>query len=227
MKNKFIITLIAGMLISFSTYSVTIDLRQEYSDNSKILKSRALISHRFNNGFGFSLENKWQSSGKHADRPFNDIISNGNESTISYQHQVNQSIYFQPDIAFENSTDKSNYMPSLRTHYKINEKIYIAARYRYEYIRNTKKNIDDEHINRGDIWLGYKVGKWRYEYNFIYKYSDQLKFNNTHEDYEHDLKIAYVINKNWTPYYQIGNHSVRKTTNERQTRLRIGVQYSF
>jgi hypothetical protein len=52
-------------------------------------------------------------------------------------------------------------------------------------------------------------------------------YDNDKWDYEQDLKVAYNINKQWTPYVQVGDVSVRKTTDERQTRFRIGVQYNF
>ncbi|MBU9808253.1 porin, partial [Rahnella sp. SL6] len=81
--------------------------------------------------------------------------------------------------------------------------------------------------NRGEIWLGYKIADWRFEYNYIYKHSDQILYDNDKWDYEQDLKVAYNINKQWTPYVQVGDVSVRKTTDERQTRFRIGVQYNF
>ena len=64
------------------------------------------------------------------------------------------------------------------------------------------------------------------EYELNYKKSeDEILSNNEKEEWAHDLKIAYKWNKNWVPYAAIGNIPGSKTTDERQTRYRIGVQY--
>lgn len=43
----------------------------------------------------------------------------------------------------------------------------------------------------------------------------------------HNVKLAYKYDKNWTPYAEVGNVEGSKTTDERQTRFRVGVQYNF
>ncbi|HDG1680040.1 TPA: hypothetical protein PFE14_000460 [Kluyvera ascorbata] len=150
-------------LASASASAVTIDLRHEYTDTSQGQKDRVLISHRFANGFGFSVEAKTKSGGEHSDKAFNDVVDNG-----------------------------------------------------------------DEHVNRGDLWLGYKTGAWTFEGNYLYKKSeDYNRYNNGKDDYELDLKVAYSIDKNWKPYAQIGNVSVSSDEDDRQTRYRVGVQYTF
>ncbi|MDU4095617.1 MAG: oligogalacturonate-specific porin KdgM family protein, partial [Pantoea sp.] len=45
--------------------------------------------------------------------------------------------------------------------------------------------------------------------------------------YEQNVKALWKFNKSWAPYVEVGDISVRKTTDERQTRLRIGLQYKF
>ncbi|TBL93785.1 porin, partial [Klebsiella oxytoca] len=46
-------------------------------------------------------------------------------------------------------------------------------------------------------------------------------------DWTHDFKLTYKFDKNWSPYMAIGNVSGSKSTDERQTRYRVGVKYSF
>lgn len=105
--------------------------------------------------------------------------------------------------------------------------IYLNGRYRYEYTRETKKGKDDVKTNRGEFWLGYRYQDWRLEYNYIYKHSDQVRFNNNKWDYEHNLKVLWNYDASWAPYTEVGNVSASKTTDQRQTRLRIGLQYKF
>lgn len=62
---------------------------------------------------------------------------------------------------------------------------------------------------------------------FTGKSEDYIRYDNGKNDYERDLKVACSIDKNWKPYAQIGNVSVNSTDDDRQTRLRVGVQYTF
>lgn len=59
------------------------------------------------------------------------------------------------------------------------------------------------------------------------KSEDEILANKEKEEWSHDLKVAYKWDKNWKPYVAIGNVAGSKTTDERQTRYRVGVQYSF
>jgi len=55
--------------MSFAASAVTVDLRHEFIDGGKSDKSnadRVSVSHRFDNGFGFSVEAKWKSGGDNA-----------------------------------------------------------------------------------------------------------------------------------------------------------------
>jgi len=215
-------------LASASAGAVTIDLRHEYTDDSKAQKDRVLISHRFANGFGFSVEAKTKSGGEHSDKAFNDIVDNGDEYVLSYQFNAAPEITIQPGFALETSSSKAIYKPYIRGQYSFENGFYIAARYRYEYTRETGYGKEDDHTNRGDLWLGYKVQKWTIEGNYLYKKSDNyFRYNDGKDDYELDLKVAYAIDKNWKPYAQIGNVSVHSTDDDRQTRFRVGVQYTF
>ncbi len=81
--------------------------------------------------------------------------------------------------------------------------------------------------NRGEFWLGYNFTDWRIEYNYIYKHSDQIRFDNKKWDYEHNLKARWKYSKALAPYIEVGNISVHKNSDERQTRMRTGIQYSF
>ena len=219
-----------GMLAfaSASAHAVTVDLRHEYTDDSKAQKDRVLISHRFANGFGFSVEAKSKSGGEHSRKVFNDVVDNGSEYVVSYQFNATSEIAIQPGLALETSSSKSIYKPYIRGQYNFSNGIYFAVRYRYEYVRDTSVDKDDEHINRGDVWLGYKTGAWAFEGNYLYKKSEDVnRYDNGKDDYELNFKTAYSIDKNWKPYVEIGNVSVRNTTDERQTRYRVGVQYSF
>lgn len=224
-KNRLL--LCSLLLVSASSQAVTLDVRHEWLDDSKQHKDRFMVSHRFDNGFGFSLEAKWKSGGDNQNKAFTDLVDSGTESTVSYHYKVTPTWFLQPGFTLESGSDYSIYKPFLTTGYQFESGIYFNVRYRYEYIHSTKENTEDKKTNRGEFWLGYRLAGWRFEYNYIYKYSDQVLYDNDKWDYEQDLKVSYNINKQWTPYVQVGDVSVRKTADDRQTRLRIGLQYNF
>lgn len=226
MKKLTVLMLLA--LASASASAVTIDVRHEFTDDSKAQKDRLLISHRFANGFGLSLEGKTKSGGDDPDKAFNDVVDNGDEYVVSYQFNAAPAIVIQPGMALETSSSKAIYKPYLRAQYNFDNGLYVAARYRYEYVRDNSEGKEDEHINRGDLWLGYKINQWGFEGNYVYKKSDEYnKYADGKDDYELDLKVSYSIDKNWRPYAQIGNVSVRSDADDRQTRFRVGLQYNF
>lgn len=231
MKVKLIIAVIA-LASSFNTLATSIDVRHEISDTSQHdHKDRVLISHRFANGFGLSLEAKWKqdSSKDERGKAFHEQISNGTDIVASYLYKLNDTVSIQPGFSMESNSSTNGYRPYLRGQYTINEYFYVASRYRYEYKRTASKGSDgDEKINRGDLWLGYKINaQWQMEYNYVYKKSDKVLFDNKKHDYEHDVKLSYRWDKNWKPYIQVGNVKQDSTSDHRQTRFRAGVAYSW
>ncbi|WON75662.1 oligogalacturonate-specific porin KdgM family protein [Serratia sp. UGAL515B_01] len=231
MKFKSLI-LVMSSVVNFSAMAMSVDLRHEWMDTSKgDHKNRMLISHRFDNGFGFSLEAKWKqdSTDSTPDKPFHEQVSGGTEAVVSYQYKVNDVFNLQPGFSIESTSNNNGYRPFLRTQYNLTKDVYVAARYRYEYKRTTSKGSEgDEKTNRGDFWLGYKFFKdWQVEYNYVYKNSNKVIFDDGKTDYEHNVKLAYKWDKNWKPYIEVGNVKQDSKNDNRQTRFRVGVNYSW
>lgn len=76
---------------SFAASAVTVDLRHEYIDSGSNA-DRVAVSHRFDNGFGFSVEAKWKSGGDKANQPFADVVGNGHEDQISWRWKATDNI---------------------------------------------------------------------------------------------------------------------------------------
>ncbi|MEZ2583225.1 oligogalacturonate-specific porin KdgM family protein [Kluyvera intermedia] len=225
--------------MSFAASAVTVDLRHEYIDSGSNA-DRVAVSHRFDNGLGFGVEAKWKTGGDtdKQDRPFNEIVGNGHEESINWRWKATDNIALTPGFNIESKDSFSIYKPYLHAQYSFDNGFYIAARYRYEYTRvpATSSNgggVDDK-VNKVDTWVGWAMGDWRAELNYVYARStvadDQHKslYRNNNKAYsnEYNAKLAYKWDKNWSPYFEVGNVGV-KSTDERQTRLRVGVAYSF
>lgn len=213
---------------SFAASAVTVDLRHEYRDDGRNA-DRVAVSHRFANGFGFTVEAKWKSGGTNQDQPFTDLIASGHEEQISWRWRANKNFALTPGMNLDSNDSKSTYKPFLHAQYSFDSGVYVAARYRFEYTRypdNADK--DDDKVNRGDVWVGYVLGDWRAELNYLYARSEHnIRSNNNKYSEEYNLKVAYKLDKNWAPYAELGNISGSSKTDERQTRYRVGVAYSF
>lgn len=213
-----------------SANAITLDYRHEYTDKSQENKDRFMISDRFANGLGYSVETKVKSGGgdsNKADTPYSDMVSNGAEFSVTYQFKPFENWTFQPGLNAEFMNDKTTYKPLLRVQYNFDNGFYVAARYRYEYTRDPKWDNPDEHLHRYEGWLGYRTGPWRGEFNFIWRDSDQVRYDNKETDYEYDFKLSYDVTREWTPYIQVGNIKYKSSSDDRQTRFRIGIQYKY
>ncbi|MBA0203206.1 MULTISPECIES: oligogalacturonate-specific porin KdgM family protein [Pectobacterium] len=242
MKAK-ILTMMVTSLISLSSMAVTIDYRHEMKDTvSANHQDRLLISNRFDNGFGLSMEAKWaqSSADKTPNKPFNETVSNGTEVTASYLYKFNKTFGLEGGLNLVSNSTSNNYRPYIKGTANITDSLYYGLRYRASYLRVSGDIGKSSVTNPTDITgytitstLGYKLPA-----NFVVEYEFEYNKNNKagatwyladSENYEmsHDIKLAYKFDKNWTPYAQIGNVKGSTITDERQTRYRVGVQYSF
>lgn len=233
MKLKLVASAAAVMMAAVigaqTASAITIDYRHEfYTDFDHQNKDRILISDRFANGLGYSVETKVQSTAS----PYKEMKQNGAEFGISYQFKPFDGWTMQPGFNAEfTSSNAAIYKPLFRVQYTFDNGLYIAARYRYEYTRNNDANESrhqtDEHMHRYEGWIGYRYGDWRGEFNYIWRNSDKQRRKGHTTDYEYDFKLSYDINKSWTPYIQVGNVKYSSSSDHRQTRYRIGIQYKY
>lgn len=227
--------LISIPLVSMAAQAVTFDYRHELTDaGGNSHKDRLLMSHRFANGFGLSLEGKWKGA-QNKDKMYHETVSNGTEVVASYVYKFNPTFQLEPGFSLDSSSSSNNYRPYLRGKVNITKDIGASLRYR-PYYKRLSTNIGG---SKDTSETGYNlttVLSWKFlkDYSLDYEF-DYKKANSAgvilsdNEDYEwtHDVKLTWNIDKNWAPYTAIGNVPGSKTTDERQTRYRVGVKYSF
>ena len=158
------------------------------------------------------------------------MVGNGHEDQISWRWKATDNIALTPGFTLESNDSRTIYKPFLHAQYSFDNGFYVAARYRYDYTRYpSSAEKDDDKVNRGDAWLGWVMGDFRTELNYVYAKSSEGTIRSNNKDYseEYNAKLAYKIDKNWSPYVEVGNVNGSKTTDERQTRFRLGVAYSF
>ena len=228
LKNKILLAC-CTFFISLQLNATTLDFRHEYSDSSRINKDRIAFIHSFSNGIGFYIDASIKSGGVDGekDKVFSDVVNNAIEMGLSYNHKINNNITLQPGLIFETVTDTSIYKPYLKAQYNFDNGLYVAGRYRFDYARKTKQGVDDEKTNRFDTFIGYKYSKYKVEYDYTQMYSDAIKYDNKKRNYEHNVSFSYQLNDIFTPYIEVGNVAVRPTSDARQTRYRLGLQFHF
>jgi hypothetical protein len=226
MKLKYALLLLP--VIAGAAHAGYVDYRHEYYDDGRNY-DRVYMSQRFSSGFGVAVEGISRSNDTQAKKPLNNMESNGVEYTASYQTTWNDLIW-QGGIAVETGDNIAIYKPYLRVQYNINENWWTAFRYRYEYARRNAQGRDDRHLNRPEAWIGYNTGNWMFELNGFYKFAENENiYNNTKTDYEYNARVAYKYGS-WVPFVEVGNVSSGyngATTDDRQTRYRIGLGYNF
>lgn len=229
MLNNKILLACCTFFISLQLNATTLDFRHEYSDSSRINKDRIAFIHSFSNGIGFYIDASIKSGGVDGekDKVFSDVVNNAIEMGLSYNHKINNNITLQPGLIFETVTDTSIYKPYLKAQYNFDNGLNVAGRYRFDYARKTKQGVDDEKTNRFDTFIGYKYSKYKVEYDYTQMYSDAIKYDNKKRNYEHNVSFSYQLNDTFTPYIEVGNVAVRPTSDARQTRYRLGLQFHF
>lgn len=225
---KFKSALLLIPLFSAAAQAGYVDYRHEYYDDGRNY-DRVYMSHRFVTGFGVAVEAISRSEDTQSNDAWNNMESNGNEYTASYQFTWRDLIW-QPGIAIETGDNITIYKPYIRVQYNINDSWWTAFRYRQEYMRRNTDGKDDRMVYRPEAWLGYNVNDWMFELNGIYKIADSEDlYNNRKDDYEYNFRVAYKLGS-WVPFVEVGNVSSgynTTTTDDRQTRYRVGLGYNF
>lgn len=215
-------------LLTATAHAGYVDYRHEYYDDGRNY-DRVYMSHRFATGFGVAVEAVSRSDDSQSNDALNNMESNSNEYTASYQFGW-QNLVWQPGIAVEMGDNIAIYKPYIRMQYNLNDSWWTAFRYRFEYTRRNSDGKDDRMVYRPEAWLGYNINNWMFELNGIYKIADNEElYNNKKEDYEYNFRVAYKIGS-WVPFVEVGNVSSgynTATTSDRQTRYRMGLGYNF
>jgi hypothetical protein len=215
-------------LLTATAHAGYVDYRHEYYDDGRNY-DRVYMSHRFATGFGVAVEAISRSDDSQSNYALNNMESNSNEYTASYQFGW-QNLVWQPGIAVEMGDNIAIYKPYIRVQYNLNDSWWTAFRYRFEYTRRNSDGKDDRMVYRPEAWLGYNINNWMFELNGIYKIADNEElYNNKKEDYEYNFRVAYKIGS-WVPFVEVGNVSSgynTATTSDRQTRYRMGLGYNF
>lgn len=198
---------------------------------------RAKFGVRLDNGLGLEGELKYKTAGDRQDVAFDNTVGSGHEFTINYQHKINDRWTLTPSFALESDEESTTYKAGLRLGYRIDKAWSIAARYRYDSAKLDRDQVDrdvpfnaknDQKVHRYDVYVNYaSQGPWAYEYQLTYFDANYIRYDGGMDDYEQNAVVKYRWDKRWVPFFEVGDIKVNSVDNDRQLRLRVGIQYNF
>ena len=150
---------------------------------------------------------------------------------------LDNGVGFYVDSSFKSGTESTSettgYKPYLRLQYNTSFGLWFAIRPRYDYWRYDDERADQKNA-RIDAWIGYNRGNFGINYNYTHMWalndnadgSERVMWDGKDWNYEQNIAINYRLGK-WNPYIEFGDIGVNGTDEDRQLRLRVGIQYTF
>lgn len=214
-----------------------LNLRHQYAEQTRMHADRAKFGVRLDNGIGLEGELKYKTAGDRQDVAFDNTVGSGHEFTLNYQHKINDRWTLTPSLALESDEESTTYKVGLRLGYRVTKELSIAGRYRYDSAKLDRDQVDhdmpynakdDQKVNRYDVYVNYaNEGPWAYEYQLTYYDADYIRYDGGTDDYEQNAVVKYKWDKRWAPFFEVGDIKVNSVDNDRQLRLRVGIQYNF
>lgn len=218
----------------------TADYRHEYRSEWGQNFDRICLIGAFENGVGFYVDSSFKSGSEGTDHEdysegqWGDFVTNATEMSLWWGYKIQGTGFtVTPGIITESTSETTGYKPYLRLQYNTDFGLWFAIRPRYDYWRYDDGRADQKN-GRIDAWIGYSHGNFGINYNYTHMWalndnadgSERVMYDNKDWNYEQNLAMNYRIGK-WNPYIEFGDISVGGTSDERQLRLRVGIQYTF
>lgn len=212
------------------------EIRSEYTENF----DRICLIGAFENGVGFYVDSSFKSGSERPGNPeyeegqWGDFVANATEMSLWWGYKVaGTGFTITPGIITESVSNQTAYKPYLRLQYNTDFGLWFAVRPRYDYARNDN-TTGDFHTYRIDAWVGYNQGNFGINYNYTYMKADSgdksngrgPMFDNDWNNYEQNIAMNYRMGQ-WNPYIEFGDMAVSGKTDDRQLRVRAGIQYTF
>jgi hypothetical protein len=242
MKQSYKIILASGLVI-FTTqalandYKTTVEYRHEYKDGNNKHADRVKAFLDTGKNIGFELDARYNNNDE--DQMFDEMSMNGSELSIFYYDTIAENTTGLLGSSLDFNPDGLVYVPYIRVNHSFDNGFRIQARYKWKLWDYTQVNsAGDKYtskIQEVDTWLGYKTEKWDFQYEFQIwnEMTDDAKpqFDNESYDYLHNFRIMYSISNpdgtKWRPFVEVGNVRQDSYSDNRQTRYRVGIKYTW
>lgn len=231
MKIKLLTLSILFAVTSTAASAASINLRHEYMpdrDGDKH-RDRITVSHRFDNGIGFSVEAKW----RHDDDQFmSGMKSGGHEVGVSYNYQLTENWTLQPSYAADASSSSTTHKYNLRAITKLTDNWGANVRYRYGDQRRV--NGDNSSYHQWNVVTDYRLSWGKVGVDLEYKDLESGAGGWKDKDRDHLVNFFAEysqLSSGWVPFVEVGALTFDKDKDgykdDYAMRYRFGVKYSF
>lgn len=231
MKIKLLTSTLLLALSSTAAFATTINLRHEYMPDREgdQHRDRITVSHRFDNGIGFSVEAKWR---HHDDQFMSGVKSGGHEVGVSYNYKLNDMFTLQPSYAADASATSTTHKYNIRTIAKITDN--WSANFRYRYGDQRRIDNDNSSYHQFNLVNQYNLSWGRVGVDLEYKDLQSGAGGWKDSDSDHLVNFFGEYNQfssGWIPFAEVGflTHKSEGAAykDEHTLRYRFGVKYNF
>ncbi|MCD9502943.1 oligogalacturonate-specific porin KdgM family protein [Photobacterium phosphoreum] len=231
-------TLFSATSFSYANdYKTTIEYRHEYRDGTNRHGDRIKAFLDTGKNIGFELDARYNND--QLNTMFDGMTMNGSEFAAFYYKKLTDNIMGIGGLSLDFTPDGLVYVPYARLNYRFDNGIRLQGRYKWKFWDYNQQNINKENyvskIQEVDFWLGYNTNNWDYQYEFqIWKEMEGNalpQFDNKDTNYLHNFRLMYTYKTAegtmWRPFVEVGNVSQSRYTDNRQTRYRMGIKYTW
>lgn len=241
MKKGYALLLLAGLSIApnafANDYKTTIEYRHQFVDGKDKHADRIKAFLDTGKGIGFELDARYNNKGE--DKLFDAMNMNGSEFSAFYYKSINKNTTGITGFSLDFTDAGLVYVPFVRLNYKFDNNIRLQGRYKWKVWDYNQTNLQGQafvsKIQQFDAWLGYNTQNWDLQYEFqIWKEMEKsglALYNNKDSNYLHNVRLMYTYrttdNTMWRPFIEVGNISEDRYSDNRQTRYRVGIKYTW
>ncbi|MNG78277.1 Oligogalacturonate-specific porin KdgM precursor [compost metagenome] len=225
-----------------NSYKTTVEYRHEYRDGTNKTSDRVKVYVDTGENIGFELDARYGNA--NPDQSFDSTYLDGSELTAFYYKPLSKNLTGLVGTALDVTSSGIVHVPFVRLNYKFDNGFRMQGRYKwklsdFETVNNETGYSYRSKIQELDLWVGYNFSQLNVEYLNKLDFEYQLdlfkqmvngalpEYDGKEYDTQHNIKIRYSINENWKPFFEIGNIKEDRYSDNRQTRYRIGVQYTW
>lgn len=234
MKILFKLNALSILIISFSSGAVTLDYRHEYKADSQTNADRLKISHTTETGYFASVEGKLAESTVALSDGFKEgnghYSGNGSEWEFGRNYKITDSLTLAPAVNLDIGDTYVGYRVQLKAIYKISDAWLTTFRWRPGIEVNEQSGVDDKNYNQFNWEFGYTGEKINVIGDLEYRTTNYDDYNGNHHYWLYNVVASYKIDKNWTPYTEVGyipRYNVNHENDDMEMRYRFGIKYNF
>lgn len=223
-----LVSVLGSMLLSANAHAVKLEYAHEYADRSKKQKDITAISHSFDSGLGIKAKYKFlprEKANGDAGTAFDNDKLDEREYELKYGIKMMPGWKLEPKMKYVIKDKEKKYKPELKVERTLVKGTKVGVG--YEYYLKEKKGKPHQHTHEFKAMMEQKLGAWELSYEYTHYTANQALYNHHHSDYEHDLELAYNINKHWSPSVEVKNVSVDADSSKRESEFYAGVTYAF